>query len=91
MNDQTITCEACGAVYGVGQSPFCRDGHAAVAPAKGFEPYFDLGLGKEVTGWGDIRQEMRRKHMDFRDHPSKGAISARVDRERQRTREAAQR
>jgi hypothetical protein len=63
------TCPDCGAVIEIGDWPFCPHGKAN--PAKGFEPYFDIGLGREVTGWGDVRQSMREQHLDFRDHPNK--------------------
>lgn len=76
----TVRCEACGVEYGIGDSPFCRDGHGRVLPSKGFEPRFDYGLGQDVTGWGDIRQAMRRNQLDYRDHPSPGDRSARLDR-----------
>jgi len=74
------TCDRCGVTYGVGCSPWCKDGHARVIPSPGFEPRFDIGLGRDVTGWGDIKQEMRRKGLDYRDHPSAGDLSARRDR-----------
>lgn len=47
--------------------------------SKGFEPYFDIGLGRYVTGWGDIRKGMREEKLDFRDHPTPGDRSARRD------------
>lgn len=52
--------------------------------SKGFEPYFDTGLGAEVTGIGDRHVHMRQNHLDYRDHPSKGEISARADKARDR-------
>lgn len=73
-------CEHCGVAYGVGQSPYCKDGHGRVLPSKGFEPYFNISLGRYVTGWGDIRQAMRQEKVDFRDHPRPGDVSARRDR-----------
>lgn len=79
-------CEKCGAIVHVGQFPFCP--HGTVAPARGFEPHFDVALGEHVTGWGDVRQYMRRKGLDFRDHPSPGEASARRDRIEQRKRMA---
>jgi hypothetical protein len=82
MDDgKTVKCNACNQTYGIGCSPFCRDGHGRVASGygKGFEPYFDIGLGRDVTGWGDIRKAMREEKLDFRDHPSPGATSARRD------------
>ncbi len=49
-------------------------------PMKGFEPRFDYGLGEHVTGWGDIHKAMRENHLDFRDYPSLGDRTARLDR-----------
>lgn len=82
MNE--IACEKCGAVYGIGDSPFCRDGHGSVQPRGGYEPHFDPALGEWVSGWGDVKQHMRRKGLDFRDHPSKSWIRERQDRIRER-------
>ncbi len=45
-------CDRCGAVVVIGEWPFCPHGKAA--PSKGFEPRFDPGLGREVTGWGAL-------------------------------------
>lgn len=78
-NESKTTCDKCGIAYGVGDSPWCRDHHVRVAPGKGFEPYFDNGLGQYVTGWGDVRKGMRENVLDFRDHPSPGDTSARRD------------
>ena len=78
-----VTCETCGKAYGIGCSPYCKDGHERVMPSKGFAPYFDIGLGREVTGWGDVRQTMRRGHLDFRDHPSKAKLEERRERTEQ--------
>ena len=72
------TCERCGAIYGISCWPFCP--HGRVQPRPAFEPYFDVGLGRYVTGWGDVRQGMREHHLDFRDHPTRGDLSARRDR-----------
>ena len=63
----TTRCDRCGAEYGFGEWPLCP--HGRVLKSKGFEPHFDLGLGREVTGWGDIHQAMRAEHLDYRDHP----------------------
>lgn len=84
MTTNEVVCEKCGSVYGIGDSPFCRDGHAAVKPRGGFEPHFDPALGEYVTGWGDVRMHMRRKGLDFRDHPSKSWLQERKDRLRER-------
>lgn len=61
-------CPHCGVVYQIGDWPFCP--HGRVQARGGFEPRFDYGIGKEVTGWGDIKQAMREQKLDFRDHPS---------------------
>ncbi len=76
------TCERCGATIEIGDWPFCKGGHGKANPAKGFEPYFDIGLGREVTGWGDVRQSMREQHLDFRDHPNKERTERYYDRAR---------
>ena len=52
-------------------------------PSKGFEPYFDVGLGQYVTGIGDRHVHMRRESLDYRDHISKGDQSARLDKAHQ--------
>lgn len=45
-----------------------------------FQPYFDEGLGVAITGRDHRRRVMRDQQCDFRDHPSPGDRSARVDR-----------
>ncbi len=87
MDGKTITCDNCGVEYGIGDSPWCRDSHTRVIRGKGFEPFFDVGLGKYVTGWGDIHMHKRAEGLDFRDHPSKGEISARRDKAEQQSRQ----
>lgn len=49
-------------------------------PSKGFEAYYDDGLGEVITGLGHRRQVMRGCNFDYRDHPSPGEQSARRDR-----------
>lgn len=88
-----VRCGACGVVYGIGDSPVCKDAHGRVAAGygDGFEAYFDHGLGEHVTGWGDVRKAMRENHLEFRDHPSPGDTSARRDKiadQRRRERQA---
>lgn len=53
-----------------------------------FNPYFDIGLGEEVTSWGQRRRIMREQKADHRDPPRPGDISARRDwaNERRKTR-----
>jgi len=88
-----MTCDRCGKALEIGDWPFCgpnRD-HGKVQPRGAFEPHFDIALGEYVTGWGDVRQHMRRKQLDFRDHPSAGDLSARRDRIEQQKRTRGER
>ena len=73
-------CDKCGHAVEIGEFPFCPHGRVASAYGKGFEPYFDYGLGEEVHGWGDIHKAMREHHLEYRDHPTKAAINDRLDR-----------
>lgn len=92
-------CAACGEILTVGQSPYCRDGHARVGGYVPFTPYFDFALGVQVTSlaerWrhmrGTIDPESGRRvgQLDYRDKMSKGDLSARLDRVAQQKREQA--
>lgn len=44
-----------------------------------FNPYFDIGLGEEITSYAHRRRVMKSQGMDYRDHPSPGDASARLD------------
>ena len=46
---------------------------------KPWEPYFDEGLGVHVTGKQHRARVMRDLGMEFKDHMSKGDLSARKD------------
>jgi putative FmdB family regulatory protein len=48
-------------------------------PQRGFEPYYDEGLGIFATGKGDINQAMRRLGAREREPMSRGDLSARRD------------
>jgi hypothetical protein len=76
----TAVCDVCGKAYGVGQWYRCP--HDPVVARGGFTPYFDIGLGREVTGWGDVRQAMREEKLDFRDPPSAERTERYVERAR---------
>lgn len=80
-------CSKCGQPLQSGEWPFCPHGFPA-GKTKGFEPRFDDGLGIYVTGWGDRRKAMREHHLDYRDHPAPGELSARRDRIEQQKRSA---
>ena len=67
--------------YRAPMSPLCRDQHEMVGSYHPFTPYFDVGLGKEITSLAERKTEMRRQHMDYRDKMSPGALSARQDRQ----------
>lgn len=78
-----MTCERCyrevtdPADHGVSLCPFERRVDVIATP--GFEARFDIGLGRDVSGWGDIHKAMREMNLDFRDHPSPGQRSVRLD------------
>lgn len=57
-------------------------------PQKGFEPYYDEGLGVHVQTKGDINQAMRRLGAREREPLSRGEISARRDRAHERRQRA---
>lgn len=59
--------------------------------SKGFEPYFDWGLGHEITGQGDRNMHMRNLKADVRPRPSPGDRSYRLDRIREAQKSAARR
>jgi len=94
VNDNTVKCEACGAVYGIGCSPFCRDGHQPVRGSAQyvqfnqlFSNYYDEGLDVVVTGRDHRRRVMRDMKVDHREPPSRGDLSARRDKMMERRRE----
>ena len=78
----TVTCERCGHILRVADSPWCRDGHAPVLPDRTplFQNYYDVGLGVEITGRDQRRRVMRDLKCDHRDPPKKGDVSTRLDR-----------
>lgn len=61
----TATCDMCGTVYGIGQSPFCRDAHAFVEEYHPFVPRFDIALGKQTDTLADRWRFMREKKLDY--------------------------
>lgn len=44
-----------------------------------FNAYFDIGLGQEITSLAHRKRVMKAQAMDYRDHPSPGDSSARLD------------
>ena len=75
------TCDKCAAVYGIGDSPFCRDLHAPIGRTyHEFESYFDYGLGEEILTRDQRRQMLRKEKAYARDGMRAGDLSARKDR-----------
>lgn len=70
--DRRDPCDKCGSLVDV----LITASHKTT----GFEPYFDYGLGIEVTGQGDINKMKREHNLYDKDPPSKGEVSARRDR-----------
>lgn len=81
-----VTCAKCGGVIEIGDWPFCPHGKSVQTHA--FEAYFDYGLGCEVTSLSQRLSLMRERKLTYRDHMSKGDLSARRDRIEQEKREA---
>lgn len=86
----TVTCEKCGAAYGIGQSPYCRDGHQPVGSYHPFIGYFDIALGAQVDSLAQRKRLMKAAGVDYRDKMSPGDLSARADRIADQKREARQ-
>ncbi len=68
-------CADCGQIVHIGEWPACPHGRAQ--SARGFQPYFDYGIGQYVTGVGDINKAMRPQwngdyvtKLDHRDAPA---------------------
>ena len=55
-------CLSCGYIQHIGDDYRCPHDH--VVRSKGFEPYYDIGLGQEVTGFGDVNAACRPKWED---------------------------
>lgn len=93
-------CEVCGLPIAVGDWPCVTTirPHGKSVQTDPFKPYFDVGLGKEITSLGDRRAAMRgeiddvsgerRNKLDYREKLAPGEISARQDRIRQQQRDA---
>jgi hypothetical protein len=57
-----MICDKCGYDIQVGEWPYCGDAkntHGRPNKTKGWEPFFDEGLGQVVTGMGDINKACR--------------------------------
>ncbi len=55
MNSEV--CNQCGEVLSVGEWPWCPHGRGT--GHKGFEAFFDEGLGQVLTGFGDMNKACR--------------------------------
>ncbi len=74
-------CEVCGAAV---EQELKHSVQSTV-----FVPYFDIGLGQQIDSLPERKKAMRNAHMDYRDHPSAGEVSARRDRIHEAQREQA--
>lgn len=82
IDERDAPCETCGSPVQVLITVGTK--------SKGFEPYFNDGLGVYVTGQGDINKAMREASADYRPLPTKGDLSARRDRIEERRRKTGQ-
>ena len=75
-------CSVCGLPIKIGDWPCVSTPrpHERSVQTAPFIAYFDEGLGREITSLGDRWAEMRRNNLHYREHPSKGDLSARRDR-----------
>lgn len=55
--DHHEPCASCGVPIHIGSDYRCP--HEQAGPSKGFEPYFDIGLGATITGVGDRNSHLR--------------------------------
>ena len=81
------TCPQCGVSYTIGDWPFCPHGY--YHPQSPFIPYFDMGLDAHVTSNYQRNKLMKSANADMRDTPSKGALSARIDKASERKKSRA--
>jgi hypothetical protein len=81
-------CAVCGKPIQIGEWPcvYTPRPHERSVQTAPFVAYYDHGLGMEITGLGDRQAEMRRNNLHYREHPSKGDLSARRDRLEERRR-----
>lgn len=57
--EEHTPCPSCGQTQHIGDDYRCP--HLPAFKHKGFEPYYDWGLGQHVTGVGDINAACRPK------------------------------
>jgi hypothetical protein len=84
-------CQVCGLPLKIGDWPCVSTvrPHGRSVQGQVFVPYFDIGLGVEITSLAERKRWMRNLHMDYRDKPTKGELSARADRAHERRKEEA--
>lgn len=87
--DKTVVCDTCGQAYGIGQSPYCKDGHGVVQAHHPFIPYFDHALGAQIDSHAQRWRLMKERKLDYRDKLSPGDIAARRDRVEETKKERA--
>lgn len=57
------TCDTCGAEYTIGDWPYCP--HGVPTAYHPFKPYFDIGLGKEITSQAERWSTMRKQGVQY--------------------------
>ena len=79
-------CRFCGHEIEVGEWPLCP--HARVHHEyRPFKPYFDIGLGQQIDSFGQRETVRKSLGLDWRDQPTNGDMSARLDRSNEIRRE----
>lgn len=62
-------CDECNALLKIGDFPFCKGDparHQPVAVYHPFVPFFDIGMGREVTSLADWNRGMRDNKLELR-------------------------
>lgn len=86
-------CRVCGLPLAVGEQGCIVTirPHEPVLQYHPFIPYFDFALGVQVNSHAERWKHMRNAHVDYRDKPSAGELSARKDRVMARRKEEGRR
>lgn len=81
MAEEKVKCSECGKEYGIGEWPLCPHGQLNERPP--FIPFWDEHISEKpvyVESLAQWNRLMRQNHCDVRPAPSKGDLSARMDR-----------
>jgi hypothetical protein len=86
---ESTVCSSCGQSLNIGDHPFCP--HGRPLAYRPFVPYFDHGLGIEVTSHHQRAKELKARHADVTDGLRKGDLSALNDKRMANRRELTRR